>query len=346
MSKGKCLTILNQVLFLVLSLLILDNLLRGQRQAPAPTPQDVFPQEAQQNILPNTYDQPMTPKPTIGKLLMQWGPFNPMYERALATHLPHNAQHNYAMSILRRTTVKPLWSKPAFMLEQLLSELSKPADTRLHWLWWFDSDIVLLNPHIPLSAFHPPSSSKQWSHIFALVCQDQHGLNTGVFALKVDRRAAMLMAATLSTQHTHPHVPLKYNDQSAMEYWLQSDLFRNGTMHVPQRWFNAYEGSRGAAQRDGAVFSDPYSPQTRFRANAVQEGDLAVHFAGDKKKDREVRMIPWLDVAEKRLERWEVPWNESHNLQAEIRRFWKKDALREWDRVEEFRRKSAYVYES
>jgi hypothetical protein len=39
-----------------------------------------------------------------------------------------------------------------------------------------------------------------------------------------------------------------------------------------------------------------------------------------------------------------VPWNEEHPLAAEVRRWWKKEAPREWERVEEFRRKAGWEY--
>ncbi|KPI41583.1 uncharacterized protein AB675_9005 [Cyphellophora attinorum] len=332
MSNGKRLQTINFILLIVLGFLILESLFH--RQTRLDTTNDVI------DYVDATASTPRESKSaTVGKLMMQYGPVNPMYERALATHVPHNQQHSYSMSVLRQTTAGPLWSKPAYMLQHVLTELEKPAEFRLNWLFWFDSDIVLLNPNVPLEVFlPPPTPDNRWDHIQALVCQDSNGLNTGVLALKVDIWAVKFLASTLSTRESQPNVELKYNDQSAMEFWLQSNLFRNNTMHVPQRWFNAYPGKRGTA----SGLPDPYLPQTRWHAYAVREGDLAVHFAGNG-ETRAPRMLPWLDVAEKRLTKWEVPLNET-GLVDEVKKFWEKDAVWEWERVQVLRERSNYNY--
>jgi hypothetical protein len=332
MSNGQRLQIINCILFIVLGFLVLEALVQRRIRPAATHDVAIYPHAS-------SYMREELKPATVGKLLMQYGPVNPMYERALATHLPHNQQHGYPMSVLRQTTAGALWSKPAYMLRHILTELEKPAGTRLRWLFWFDSDIVLLNSNVPLELFlPPPTPDKRWDHIRALVCQDGNGLNTGVFALKVDKWAVTFLAATLSTRQSQPNIKLKYNDQSAMEFWLQSDLFRYNTMHVPQRWFNAYPGKRGTGTR----FSDPDLPQSQWHAYAVKEGDLAVHFAGNG-ETRAPRMLPWLDVAEKRLPKWEVPLSET-GLVKEVKRFWDKEAGREWKRVEALRERSHYDY--
>lgn len=250
---------INWILFAILSCLTLEALLSRQTQFASDDVVAIPQLDVSTNIAS------LRP-PTIGKLLMQYGPINPMYERALATHVPYNQQHNYPMSILRDTTVGNLWSKPAYMLQHILIELEKPYSTRLRWLFWFDSDIVVLNPNVPLEIFlPPPTPDHTYDHIRALVTQDSNGLNTGVFALKVDRWSVNLLTATLATRMALPAVHLRYNDQSAMEFWLQSDLFRNNTMHVPQRWFNAYPGSTRTLA--SAAMIRPFRIQTCHRAN-------------------------------------------------------------------------------
>lgn len=341
MASTRRLEAINAFLFAIIALWTLEAWLRGDIQ---PSPGYWF-QPLPLEELPYSYDI-HAPVATIGKLLMQYGPIDPMYERALATHLPHNAQHNYRMSILRRQTAGGLWSKPAYMLQHMLAELEKPEPDRLQWLFWFDSDIILLNPHIPLELFLPPNTNTtKWNHLRAIVCQDHKGLNTGVFALKVDKWSVNLLAATLSFRLSLPHIKLKYNDQSAMEYWLQSDSFRNATMHVPQRWFNAYAGQRGGGGEGVAdnPVADPKLPQTgKELANAVREGDLAVHFAGGGER-RAPRMLPWLDAAEQRSLRWEVPLRDT-GLEKEVGKWWNKEAPREWERVNKLREKCGYEY--
>ncbi len=72
--------------------------------------------------------------PSIGKLSMLYGETNALYERALAAHLPHNKNFGYSMYVLREKTLPGYWSKPAYILDQLLAELALPEDERLKWL--------------------------------------------------------------------------------------------------------------------------------------------------------------------------------------------------------------------
>lgn len=67
---------------------------------------------------------------------MLYGEKNTLYERALAAHLPHNRNFGYSMYVLREKTLPGYWSKPAYILEQLLTELAMPAQKRLKWLVW------------------------------------------------------------------------------------------------------------------------------------------------------------------------------------------------------------------
>lgn len=94
-------------------------------------------------------------------------------------------------------------------------------------------------------------------------------------------------------------------------------------MHVPQRWFNAFAGYRDKGIHEG---------QTRFRDNSVNEGDLLVHFAGNKKL-RDGRMIPWIDMAEEHLARWEQDLKNTNYVQ-EIEEFWRTSADHEAQRVD------------
>jgi hypothetical protein len=75
-----------------------------------------------------------------------------------------------------------------------------------------------MNPLLPLEAFLPPPELK---HIHLLAANDRHGLNNGVFFLKVNDWALKLFAAALSFHHYRPDIPLKYTEQSAMEEVLK-----------------------------------------------------------------------------------------------------------------------------
>lgn len=76
----------------------------------------------------------MERRSTIGKLSMLYGETNSLYERALAAHLPHNKNFGYSMYVLREKTLPGYWSKPAYILDQVLAELALPEEQRLKWL--------------------------------------------------------------------------------------------------------------------------------------------------------------------------------------------------------------------
>ncbi|KIV90642.1 hypothetical protein PV10_07925 [Exophiala mesophila] len=264
---------------------------------------------------------------TIGKLSMLYGEPNPLYERALAAHLPHNQKFGYKMYVLREKTLPGYWSKPAYILNQLLIELALPEEERLEWLVWFDGDIVLMNPKIPLEIFLPPKEN--WSHIHAIVTNDHRGLNNGVFFLRVHEWSVWFMTACLGTEIFDPDIDLQFGDQSAMGMWVKEDRFRPNIMHVPQRWFNAYAGYRGD---NLGQYSDPLAPPTKFKANSIKEGDLLVHHAGNKAL-RTQRMSPWMDIAEQHLPQWELDLDDT-GYEQEIRDFWEVEAPKEEKRVD------------
>lgn len=74
------------------------------------------------------------PRSSIAKISMLYGETNALYERALAAHEPHNKNFGYHMYVLREKTLPGYWSKPAYILDQLLAELATPEDRRLKWL--------------------------------------------------------------------------------------------------------------------------------------------------------------------------------------------------------------------
>ena len=271
---------------------------------------------------------------SIAKVSMLYGPPNPLYTRALATHEVHNANFGYPFFVLREQLLPGYWSKPAYILRLLLTELEKPEAQRLKWLMWVDGDTVIMNPKIPLDIFLPPSEDKAWSHVHLVVTNDHRGLNNGVFFLRVHEWSVWLMNSCLNTQIHQPDLDLEFGDQSALQYWLHEvENFKNNTIHVPQRWFNAYAGYRGA---ETDLFADPLQPSYKYKVNSVKEGDLLVHHAGHKSL-RAQRMLPWLEAAEQHLPSWELQLEET-DYSKEIAEFWAKDAKHEGKVVNDIRK--------
>ena len=77
---------------------------------------------------------PSTASSKVGKVFMQYGPVNPVYERALSTHRPHDEKFGYPIFLLRSQTLPDYWSKTAYILKILIDELEKPSESRLEWL--------------------------------------------------------------------------------------------------------------------------------------------------------------------------------------------------------------------
>ncbi|KPI36601.1 uncharacterized protein AB675_4322 [Cyphellophora attinorum] len=260
---------------------------------------------------------------TIGKATMLYGQQNPVYERALQTHLQHADMHGYPVFILREKLLGRLWTKAAYVLSIILNELQKPTAERLQWLFWFDADTVLLNPYLPLEMFLPPSP--EFDHISFMCGVDHNGLNDGAFLIRINEYSLHLMAASLTVESFRPEVDLKYSVQSAEEHIISSHdkinpqqsnfTYSDGYARVPQRWFNAYMGPR--------TFAGEVKSNRQITGNSVHEGDLLVHFVGGATPEVKVkRMKKFLDAFKTTKEAWEIPANET-GIEREVQEFWR-----------------------
>jgi hypothetical protein len=160
---------------------------------------------------------------------------------------------------------------------------------------------VITNPNIPLEILLPP---EQFPHLHLLVTADPHGLNNGIFFLKVHPWSVGLLSAVIAYPTFRSDQKLEYRDQSALEALVKDKKFRGNTAILPQRWFNAYQ-----AERDG-------SRKLPFQ---FMPGDLLVHFPGVP--DRDARMKHYLDRAEHHSPAWEIPL-ESTGYLNETKGFW------------------------
>ena len=259
--------------------------------------------------------------PTIGMVTMLYGEPDPVYEQALQTHIEHGELHGYRLTVLRQKLLGRCWSKPAYLLSLVLTELQKPVKERLEWLFWFDGDTLISNPTIPIEMFLPPSP--EFDHIHFLAGYDHNGLNAGVLLLRVDDYTMHLLAAVLTVESFRPSISLQFSDQSALQHIVESEdilwpstnfTYAQGFAKVPQRWFNAYMGPRAP---DGAV-----RPKKQFSENSVKEGDMLIHFAGhgDTKASR---MSKFLKTLKKGRNAWVIP-AEDTEYGEEIASYWKE----------------------
>ncbi|KAH8663810.1 galactosyl transferase GMA12/MNN10 family-domain-containing protein [Ilyonectria robusta] len=263
-------------------------------------------------------------RPLMATITAQFGNPQLHYQRALGTHMMNAKVQQNDIHLLATKIVDDLWNKPAFILEILLDEMTKPENERLQWLFWFDRDTIILDScrspldFLPSSLRHAnertkpndkDGSDQDTQQIQLLVTKDWNGLNNGVFLLRVSRWSVDLFTAILAFRHYRPDVELKFTEQSAMALLLEEPQFRDNTVWVPQWWFNAYPRAK-----------EDFSPRNgSAKEYHARRGDFLVHFAG--LGNRGEAMAPWLDVAETAMSAWALEPNE-RDLDSEIRVFW------------------------
>ena len=168
---------------------------------------------------------------------------------------------------------------------------------------WVDADTIIMNPNIPLNVFLPPA---EFSHLHLLMTADPHGLNNGVFFIKVHPWSIELLSAVVAYRIFRPDTELQYRDQSALEDVLKEKHFKKSFLLLPQRWFNA-------------IWSE--LSDDSIRSFQVRRGDLLVHFPGHPQ--REEIMRKFLDRAERHMSEWELDLG-STSYPTEIKEYWVK----------------------
>ncbi|KAH1778055.1 hypothetical protein KXX07_004958 [Aspergillus fumigatus] len=162
----------------------------------------------------------------------------------------------FSNHLLRNPILHGIWNKLAILQSVVLRELEKPADQRLQWLFWFDSDTVLMNPNMPLETFLPPP---ELPNVHLLTSRGWNGLHGGVFFLRVHPWSVELLSAAIA-----------YPVSAINNVLAENEYFARSTVYCPLRWFNAY------MRHPNGVDLDPKTPLHL----QVSPGDLLVHFPG------------------------------------------------------------------
>lgn len=185
---------------------------------------------------------------------------NELFESAFATHEAQNELHGYDLRVLRDRTSDGWKNQAAFLLSIVMNELEKPVEQRTGWLLWFQPDVIVLNPQIPLEIFLPPEP--EFSEVHFLATHDNTGdLDSGVFFLRVHDWSARLLLEVLSTPTDAPEMQFaRRKDRIALSTALKSASFRDSVVYQPRRWYNAYAMSANASE--------------------YQHGDVQLHFHG------------------------------------------------------------------
>ncbi|KAL4787119.1 hypothetical protein BJX76DRAFT_354528 [Aspergillus varians] len=255
------------------------------------------------------------PQPTIGKVMMIYGN-NSVYQRAVETHKDHCQRLGYPLFLLQREVLDGVWNKLAYLSSIIVQELAKPEDQRLQWLFWADSDTILMNPNMELETFLPPA---HLTDVHLVLTKDWNGMNAGVFPIRVHPWSIMLLSAAISLPILSPDIALFWEEQSAIVRLLEThELFSKSAVYVPLRWFNAYMRAP-----DGEKLNPDSSPDLQ-----VHPGDLLVHFPGTPRDHLHETLGPYLAIAESHRPDWELPVEETV-YPVETAQFWRKYAAKQ-----------------
>ncbi|KAE9369923.1 glycosyltransferase family 34 protein [Stipitochalara longipes BDJ] len=275
------------------------------------------------------------------------------------THQVQNELHGYIHHITSYELVSDLseydsqnrprgaWSKPAYLLGLIVSELAKPADERLDWIFWFDADTIVLNPHTPLEIFLPPSSIPELENIHLLMAKNMDGLNSGAFVLRVHPWSVSILSTVLAYPifEAARYKTDQFRDQSAFQWLLQPNL-KSPLFHapfqgkeywaeIPMRWFNSLPFNNAFSKDWDWIFNHNMTDElfdkgteelysdghvSGARPWKVMKGDMVVHFAGANPV-RDSWMGGWLERAEAYLPGWSNA-TKKVDLKNEVSKFW------------------------
>ena len=260
--------------------------------------------------------------------------FQPIFERALKSHIRHGEAWGYPTDVLRHSMLdgNSQYNKISYLQMLLLNEMAKPYGERALWIVsvtpllepfremgrgkmliedlgtnadaysnsWFDVDTVLLNPKVPWTIFLPPS---QFPNIHLLAVKNWDGFNSGVFFLHVHEWSVKMLADALAIPSLLPEIPIRWADQTAMLESFSRPQFREGVLFQPVHWYNEFQ-----------------IQQNQMTDNPnVHPGDMLIHFAGIPTKS--TLMESWLDKVENTPERWAVPL-ENTSYPEDVTAFW------------------------
>ena len=229
-------------------------------------------------------------------------------ERCIRSYTEYGKQWGFPTHILRNDVVghgewlELLFSKPLYLLSLMVAEMAKPRDQRTQWLVFFDSDTILLNPHVPWDAFLPPED--RFSDINVVATKDWNGFNAGVFFLRVTEWTLKMLSQVVGYKMLRPEVELGPNvEQSCFRHVFTHDGFREPVVYFPVRFFNTFEQSWG-------------------KMPPPQPGEILIHFSG-MKGDKYKSMGKYFEILEQKPESLQIPFEETF-YPTEIEAFWRR----------------------
>ena len=187
------------------------------------------------------------------------------YAYCIENHRLYCQKHGYQFHLETTNYVGRMayWQK-IFSIMRLMAVALQ--DNSLDWIFWSDSDTLILNDRIRLESFIPPQNdawTKNDSEVHLLMARDHRGWNNGVFMIRVHPWSLAYLARTYTWPDYHPR--FKSFEQSAMaRLYEEFHDVRRHMVRVPMRWFNAYPAGHGVY--------------------VAKKKDFQVHFPGEGNK--------------------------------------------------------------
>jgi hypothetical protein len=167
---------------------------------------------------------------------------NTLSEHSISEFYQYAKLHNYEFQLYnmnyapgRQIFFMKLYSVIEKMIEGLKSK-------KYDWIFWVDSDVIILNPNIKLEAFLPNDNMSNIHIISAIdyLGKKQYccGLNAGIFFIRVHEWSLNLLMRAISYPYFNKEKDIHHSDQTSLNNVL---IESNETEHyviVPQQWFN------------------------------------------------------------------------------------------------------------
>eukprot|EP00833_Pecoramyces_ruminatium_P005443 jgi/Orpsp1_1/1179475/evm.model.c7180000069468.1 len=118
---------------------------------------------------------------------------------------------------------------------------------KYEWIFWVDSDVIILNPNIKLESFLPTDNK-----IHLIAAYDYWGrkdfccgLNAGIFFIRVHEWSLNLLMRAVSYPYFNIEKEICQSDQTSLNNVLIESNEFNHYVIVPQQWFNNFHIKKG-----------------------------------------------------------------------------------------------------
>jgi len=232
---------------------------------------------------------------------------NSVYENAISEFYQYSKYHGYKflLNTYRYDTEREIYyMKLNMLIENLIKCLKEKS---YDWIFWVDSDVVLINPNIKLETFLPNEKMDLINFIGTI---DFNGFNGGVFFIRVHPWSLNFLMRASTYFYYNQEDYLLFADQSSMNNVLTSSKdTEDHYIIVPQYWFNSHIDDK-------------------------QKGEFLVHLAGQHNKTERARKLrsqieedpEWYtsvsskDLRKKVLEYYDLPKEQQKKIKFETER--------------------------